>query len=125
MPRPEEIHDDLLDRLKDAKDQGWLGKVAAIETSVAAAEDKLSSMREMTDLHTTTSLGMPGFPPPIRRPTHIRQLTHVGEAKPPRHGPSSRHSLAGVSRRIFAARLRMPARLRVLGLGWSAVLQCR
>lgn len=64
MPRPEEIHDNLLDRLKDAKDQGWLGEVAAIETSVAAAEDKLSSMREMTDKHTTTSLGMPGFPPP-------------------------------------------------------------
>ncbi|MGA5506066.1 hypothetical protein [Streptomyces umbrinus] len=61
MPRLEEIHDNLLDRLKEAKDQGWLGEVAAIETSVAAAEDKLASMREMTAKHTATNLGMPDF----------------------------------------------------------------
>jgi hypothetical protein len=52
MPRLEEIHDNLLDRLKEAKGQGWLGEVAAIETSVAAAEDKLASMREMAAKHT-------------------------------------------------------------------------
>jgi hypothetical protein len=69
MPRLEEIHDNLLDRLKEAKEQGWLGEVAAIETSVAAAEDKLSSMREMTAKHTTTSLGMPDFHPSVGRRT--------------------------------------------------------
>ncbi|WP_329164255.1 site-specific integrase [Streptomyces sp. NBC_01387] len=69
MPRLEEIHDNLLDRLKEAKDQGWLGEVAAIEASVAAAEDKLSSMREMTAKHTTTSLGMPDFHPSVGRRT--------------------------------------------------------
>lgn len=61
MPRLEEIHDNLLDRLKEAKDQGWLGEVAAIETTVAAAEDKLVSMRELAAKHTTTNLGMPNF----------------------------------------------------------------
>jgi hypothetical protein len=69
MPRLEEIHDNLFDRLKEAKDQGWLGEVAAIETSVAAAEDKLASMREMAAKHTTTNLGMPDFPPSVGRRT--------------------------------------------------------
>nr|WTB36473.1 hypothetical protein OG781_40835 [Streptomyces sp. NBC_00830] len=36
MPRLEEIYDNLLDRLKEAEDQGWLGEVAAMETSVSA-----------------------------------------------------------------------------------------
>ncbi|MET7852819.1 tyrosine-type recombinase/integrase [Streptomyces avermitilis] len=67
MPRLEEIHDNLLDRLKEAKDQGWLGEVAAIETSVAAAEDKLASMRELAAKHTTTNLGMPDFHPTVGR----------------------------------------------------------
>lgn len=31
------------------------------QTSVAAAEDKLASMREMTAKHTTTNLRMPDF----------------------------------------------------------------
>jgi hypothetical protein len=61
MPRLEEIHENLLDRLQEAKDQAWLGEVAAIATSVSAAEDKLASMREMTAKHTTTHLGMPDF----------------------------------------------------------------
>jgi hypothetical protein len=61
MPRLEEIHDNLLDRLKEAKDQGWLGEVAAIETSVAAAEGKLAAMRDMAARYTTVHLGMPDF----------------------------------------------------------------
>jgi hypothetical protein len=40
---------------------------AAIETGVAAAADMLSSMREMTAKHTTTSLGMPDFRPSVGR----------------------------------------------------------
>ncbi|MFE4957411.1 hypothetical protein ACFRCW_25820 [Streptomyces sp. NPDC056653] len=54
MTRLEEIHDNLLDRLKEAKIQGWLGEVATIETSVAAK-------------HTTTNLGMPDFHPSADR----------------------------------------------------------
>ncbi|MFE6963061.1 hypothetical protein [Streptomyces sp. NPDC057696] len=40
----EEIHANLLDRLREAKKQGWLGEVAAIEASLAAAEQKLAAM---------------------------------------------------------------------------------
>ncbi len=33
MPRLEEIHANLGDRLQEAREQGWLGEVAAIETT--------------------------------------------------------------------------------------------
>ncbi|MFF2410469.1 hypothetical protein [Streptomyces sp. NPDC058092] len=32
MPRLEEIHTNLIDRLQEAREQGWLGEAAAIET---------------------------------------------------------------------------------------------
>jgi integrase len=61
-PRLEEIHANLLDRLHEAREQGWLGEVAAIETTLAAAAQKLEAMRELTTRSTTVSLGMPGLP---------------------------------------------------------------
>ncbi|MFE3638684.1 hypothetical protein [Streptomyces sp. NPDC059168] len=61
MPRSEEIHANLLDGLQEAKEQGWLGEVAAIETSLAAAEQKLTAMRDLATRHTTVHLGMPDF----------------------------------------------------------------
>lgn len=57
MPRLEEIHANLVDRLREAKEQGWLGEVAAIETSMAAAAQKLEAMRAARDA--TVHLGMP------------------------------------------------------------------
>ena len=59
MPRLEEIRANLADRLQEARDQGWLGEVAAIETTLAAAAQKLEAMRELTARSTTVSLGMP------------------------------------------------------------------
>jgi hypothetical protein len=44
MPRLEEIHANLFDRLAEAKEQGWLGEVAAIETTMAVAAQKLDAM---------------------------------------------------------------------------------
>ncbi|MEU2871603.1 hypothetical protein ABZ769_20690 [Streptomyces olivoreticuli] len=61
MPRLEEIHTNLIDRLQEARDQGWLGEVAAIETTLAAATQKLEAMRDLTTKHTTVHLGMPDF----------------------------------------------------------------
>ncbi|MFH8475944.1 hypothetical protein [Streptomyces sp. NPDC018000] len=61
MPRLEEIHANLLDRLQEAREQGWVGEVAAIEASLAAAEQKLATMRDLADRHTTVHLGMPDF----------------------------------------------------------------
>ena len=57
LPRLEEIHANLIDRLAEAKEQGWLGEVAAIETTIAAAAQKLDVMRTARD--TPVHLGMP------------------------------------------------------------------
>lgn len=59
MPRLEEIHANLVNRLEEAKEQGWLGEVAAIETTMAAAAQKLEAMR--TAHNATVHLGMPDF----------------------------------------------------------------
>ncbi|MFJ8754554.1 integrase [Streptomyces sp. NPDC102441] len=61
MPRLQEIHANLIDRLQEAKDQGWLGEVAAIETTMAAAAQKLEEMRVRTAQPSTVHLGMPDF----------------------------------------------------------------
>ncbi len=58
-PRLEEIHASLGDRLQEAREQGWLGEVAAIETTLAAAAQKLKAMRKLATRSTTTVLGMP------------------------------------------------------------------
>ncbi|MEU2718353.1 site-specific integrase [Streptomyces sp. NPDC007205] len=61
MPRLQEIHANLIDRLQEAKDQGWLGEVAAIETTMAAAAQKLEEMRDRAAQPSTVHLGMPAF----------------------------------------------------------------
>ncbi len=61
MPRLQEIHANLVDRLQEAKDQGWLGEIAAIETTMAAAAQKLEAMRERAAQSSTVHLGMPDF----------------------------------------------------------------
>ncbi len=55
MPRLEEICANLGDRLQEAREQGWLGEVAAIETTRAAAVQKLETMRGLATVH----LGIP------------------------------------------------------------------
>jgi hypothetical protein len=69
MPRLEEIHANLGDRLQEAKEQGWLGEVAAIETTLAAAAQKLQAMRNLTARSTTTNIhiGMPDVRPSAGR----------------------------------------------------------
>jgi hypothetical protein len=69
MPRLEEIHANLGDRLQEAKEQGWLGEVAAIETTLAAAAQKLEAMRDPTtrSASTSTHLGMPDVRPSAGR----------------------------------------------------------
>src|SRR4029450_7379581 len=42
MPRLQGIHANLVARLQEAKEQGWLGEVAAIETTLAAARQKVA-----------------------------------------------------------------------------------
>jgi hypothetical protein len=49
------------------RSRGWLGEVAAIKATLAAAEQKLIAMRSAAAKHTTTTLGMPGFGPAVGR----------------------------------------------------------
>jgi hypothetical protein len=74
MPRLEEIHANLGDRLQEAREQGWLGEVAAIETTLAAAAQKLAAMRAVATQGTKTHLGMPSPRPPVGQSSHGTQL---------------------------------------------------
>jgi integrase len=69
MPRLEEIRANLADRLREAREQGWLGEVAAIETTLAAAAQKLEAMRGLTARSASTSIhiGMPDVRPSAGR----------------------------------------------------------
>ncbi|RFA06578.1 integrase [Subtercola boreus] len=55
--RLEQIIANLRERLTEARDQGWLGEVEGLQTSLSAAEQKLTQMRR-----TATNLGLPAFP---------------------------------------------------------------
>ena len=59
LPRLEEIHANLGNRLHEAREQGWLGEVAAIGTTLAAAAQKLEAMRDLNARRTSIHLGMP------------------------------------------------------------------
>ena len=59
IPRLEEICANLGDRLQEARKQGWLGEVAAIETTLAAAAQKLEAMRGLTARSAAVHLSMP------------------------------------------------------------------
>ena len=59
IPRLEEIHANLGGRLQEARERGWLGEVAAIETTLAAAAQKLEAMRDLNARRTSIHLGMP------------------------------------------------------------------
>jgi len=69
MSRLEEIHANLGGRLQEVKEQGWLGEVAAIETTLAAAAQKLEAMRGLTARSASTSIhiGMPDVRPSAGR----------------------------------------------------------
>ncbi|MGW1176278.1 hypothetical protein ACWD4P_21500 [Kitasatospora sp. NPDC002543] len=58
-PRLQAIHANLVDRRQEAEDPGRLGEVAAIETTMAAAAQKLEAMRERAAQPSAVHLGMP------------------------------------------------------------------
>lgn len=49
-----EIIDNLQERTKEAKAQGWLGEIEGLAISIAAAEQKLQRMQKIV------TLGLPG-----------------------------------------------------------------
>jgi hypothetical protein len=67
LPRLEEIRANLADRFQEAKEHGWMGEVAAIETTAAAAAQKRDAVHDLTATRTSTHLGMPDIHPSAGR----------------------------------------------------------
>jgi hypothetical protein len=57
MPRLEEINANLGGRLQEARDQGWLGEVAALKTTLAAAAQEPEAMRGITTRLRSPAIG--------------------------------------------------------------------
>jgi hypothetical protein len=70
-PRLAEIRDNLIDRISEARREGWTGEAKGLQVSLAAADQKLAQMDQITARRrtTVTHLGMPGHPPAISRTT--------------------------------------------------------
>ncbi len=60
-PRLLEIRDNLQARIAEARREGWLGEIAGLEATLAAAGQKLQSMKQIASRHGVTHLGMPDF----------------------------------------------------------------
>jgi hypothetical protein len=56
-----EIGDNLRDRIAEAQREGWLGEIAGLDATLAAAEQKLQTVQQLTTRHGAVSLGMPDF----------------------------------------------------------------
>ncbi|WP_406380417.1 tyrosine-type recombinase/integrase [Streptomyces sp. NBC_01618] len=56
-----EIRDNLLDRITEAKREGWLGEVEGLKVSLAGARQKLAELGERDRRATTVNLGIPSF----------------------------------------------------------------
>jgi hypothetical protein len=59
LPRLIEIRDNLLARIDEAREQGWLGEVDGLNVSLSAANNKIAQLQEST--RRTIDLGMPRF----------------------------------------------------------------
>ncbi|MFJ9666737.1 integrase [Streptomyces sp. NPDC101219] len=65
--RLEEITANLQARIEEAQARGCRGEVAGLEATLAAAQGKLKTMRELLQRHGPTHLGMPNFGPSAGR----------------------------------------------------------
>ncbi|WP_239090095.1 site-specific integrase [Sphaerimonospora thailandensis] len=60
LPRLTEIRDNLLARIDEARQQGWLGEVDGLKVSLSAANNKIAQIEESARRR-PTELGMPTF----------------------------------------------------------------
>ena len=60
-PRLAEIRDNLQARIAEARREGWLGEIAGLEATLAAAGQKLQAVKQIASRHGVTHLGMPDF----------------------------------------------------------------
>ncbi|MEV8529752.1 site-specific integrase [Streptomyces sp. NPDC052000] len=56
-----EIRDNLLDRITEAKREGWLGEAEGLKVSLAGARQKLADLAERNRRAATVNLGIPAF----------------------------------------------------------------
>ncbi|MFI0479371.1 hypothetical protein [Actinomadura sp. 9N215] len=69
--RPEEIRDNLIDRVAEAQREGWAGEAEGLKVSLAAANAKLAQVDGLIErLRTTINLGLPTFKDIAARTTH-------------------------------------------------------
>jgi site-specific recombinase XerD len=59
LPRLIEIRDNLLARISEAHQQGWLGEIDGLKVSLSAANNKIAQLEESS--RRTTNLGMPRY----------------------------------------------------------------
>ncbi|WP_405187098.1 hypothetical protein OG582_36040 [Streptomyces anulatus] len=57
-----EIRDNLIARITEAEQEGWLGEIEGLHVSLASAEEKLAQLdSERERQRTVIDLGMPSF----------------------------------------------------------------
>ncbi|MEU6721989.1 site-specific integrase [Nonomuraea sp. NPDC046802] len=61
-PRLEEIRHNMIARIAEAEQRGWLGEIEGLQANLAATEGKLAQLDERARRATTVHLGMPPFP---------------------------------------------------------------
>jgi hypothetical protein len=58
----EEVRDNLVARIIEAKREGWLGEVEGLQVSLTGAKDKIAQIDTVLQRHTSAvALGMPTF----------------------------------------------------------------
>ena len=72
-PRLVEIHNNLLERIAEAKREGWLGEVDGLQVSLAATRQKLAHLDERAT--TVVNLGIPDF-------SHVTGRNITGKEQP-------------------------------------------
>jgi hypothetical protein len=54
-----DIRANLIERIEEAREHGWLGEVEGLQVTLAAAEQKLATMDTLVARRRTVALGMP------------------------------------------------------------------
>jgi hypothetical protein len=65
-----EIRDNLVARIAEAQNEGWLGEVEGLQISLAGTRQKLSQLDERGARHSTVQLGIPNSTRIVRQATN-------------------------------------------------------
>jgi hypothetical protein len=68
-PRLIEVRDNLIARVAEARQEGWLGEVDGLQISLAGARQKMDQIEQMTARSTDAHLDTPNFSQTAGRPT--------------------------------------------------------